>query len=1052
MFSKFFINRPIFASVISLVIILAGLVSMEVLPVEQYPNIVPTEIQISARYPGATAEVLADTVAAPLEQEINGVKDMIYMYSNATSSGYLTIGVVFDIGTDPDQATIDVNNKVQAATPQLPSEVTKNGVTVEQKSNSILQVVTMRSTTDRYDTIYVSNYALLNVLDEIKRIKGVGSASLFASQDYSMRIWLSPDKLADHNLTSQDVVSAIQGQNSQFAAGQFGQEPMKEVQPYTYSVNTKGRLVSAEEFGNIILNTDSNGAILRLKDVARIELGAQDYSVNSRFNGEPAVAFAIYLQPGANALETAELVKTKMAELSKSFPEGITYDIPYDTTLFVNESIKEVIHTFFEAVLLVILVVYLFLQNFRATLIPIIAVPVSIIGAFAGMYVLGFSINLLTLFGLILAIGIVVDDAIVVLENVERLMSEEGLSPKDAAIKAMQEVSGAVVAIALVLSSVFLPIAFLGGMTGVMYKQFSVTIAISVLISALMALTLTPSLCALLIKKNKHEPRGFFLWFDKFFEKVTDGYIACVKFFLHHRKMAILSFVGVLAAIGLLFKVVPGGLDMGNLLMSYELPPASSLPRTTKFTSTIAEEVRNNPNVETIVTINGYNMLSSSQNTYSGVSFIILKNWKEREQANQSAFALSRLFTQMGMSDPRGIGYSFSMPPIMGMSTTGGFEAYVQNRIGASSTELMKKTEELVAEANKHPALANVKTTFSVSTPQYTIELDRDKAMMMNVSIGSVYAVMQSTFGSLYVNDFTYMGRNFHVSLQSESRFRRSPDDLRYVYVKSSTGELVPLSSLITVKRVTGPELVNRFNIFPAAKVLGDPAEGYSSGQAIAAMEEVAEKVLGEGYTLSWIGSAYQEKLAGGASTQAFAFGIIMIFLILSAQYEKWSLPFVVIMSVPFAVLGALIAIWLRGIDNDLYFQVGLVTLIGLAAKNAILIVEFAIQQVQTGKTYVEAAIDAARLRFRPIVMTSLAFTFGVLPLAISSGAGAASRHAIGTGMVGGMLVSTFISTMFVPMMFAMIGEAFDTENILRRKIRRRAIKRGRPLLKDNMR
>ena len=1056
MFSKFFIDRPIFASVISLVIVLAGLVSMEVLPVEQYPNIVPTEIQISARYPGATAEVLADTVAAPIEQEVNGVKNMIYMYSNATSSGYLTIGVVFDIGTDPDQATIDVNNKVQAATPQLPSEVTKNGVTVEQKSNSILQVVTMRSTTDRYDTIYVSNYALLNVLDEIKRIKGVGSASLFASQDYSMRIWLSPDKLADHNLTSQDVTNAIQSQNSQYAAGQFGQEPMKEVQPYTYSVNTKGRLVSKEEFGNIILNTDSNGAILRLKDVARIELGAQDYSVNARFNGEPAVAFAIYLQPGANALETAELVKAKMAELAKSFPEGITYDIPYDTTLFVNESIKEVIHTFFEAVLLVILVVYLFLQSFRATLIPIIAVPVSIIGAFAGMYMLGFSINLLTLFGLILAIGIVVDDAIVVLENVERLMSEEGLSPKDAAIKAMQEVSGAVVAIALVLSSVFLPIAFLGGMTGVMYKQFSVTIAISVLISALMALTLTPSLCALLIKKNKHEPHGFFLWFDKFFDKVTDGYIACVKFFLHHRKTAMLGFVGVLAAIVVLFKVVPGGLvpmeDMGNLLMSYELPPASSLPRTTNFTSTVAEEVRNNPNVETVVTINGYNMLSSSQNTYSGVSFIILKNWDEREQADQSAFALSRLFTQMGMSDPRGIGYSFSMPPIMGMSTTGGFEAYVQNRIGASSTELMKKTEELVAEANKNPALANVKTTFSVSTPQYTIELDRDKAMMMNVSIGSIYAVMQSTFGSLYVNDFTYMGRNFHVSLQSESRFRRSPDDLRYVYVKSSTGELVPLSSLITVKRVTGPELVNRFNIFPAAKVLGDPAEGYSSGQAIAAMEEVAAKVLGDSYTLSWIGSAYQEKLAGGASTQAFAFGIIMIFLILSAQYEKWSLPFVVIMSVPFAVLGALIAIWLRGIDNDLYFQVGLVTLIGLAAKNAILIVEFAIQQVQTGKTYVDAAIDAARLRFRPIVMTSLAFTFGVLPLAVSSGAGAASRHAIGTGMVGGMLVSTFISTMFVPMIFAMIGEAFDTKNIQSRKIRRRALKRGRPLLKDKMR
>ena len=1056
MFSKFFINRPIFATVVSLVFILAGLVSMEVLPVEQYPNIVPTEIQISATYPGATAEVLADTVAAPIEQEVNGVQNMIYMYSNATSSGYLTIGVVFDIGTDPDQATIDVNNKVQAATPKLPSEVTKNGVTVEQKSNSILQVVMMKSDTDRYDTLYVSNYALLNVLDEIKRIKGVGSASLFASQDYSMRIWLSPDKLADHNLTSQDVINAIQNQNSQFAAGQFGQEPMDEKQPYTYSVNTKGRLINAEEFGNIILNTDSDGAMLRLKDVARIELGAQDYSVNSKFNGEKAVAFAVYLQPGANALETAEQVKKKMEELSKRFPEGITYKIPYDTTLFVNTSIKEVIHTFFEAVLLVILVVYLFLQNFRATLIPILAVPVSIIGAFAGMYLLGFSINLLTLFGLILAIGIVVDDAIVVLENVERLMSEEGLSPKDAAIKAMEEVSGAVVAIALVLSAVFLPIAFLGGMTGVMYKQFSVTIAVSVIISALMALTLTPSLCALLIKKSKHEPKGFFKWFDAFFEKVTEGYLACVKFFLNNRKTAVCGFIGVIIGILALFKIVPSGLvpmeDMGNLLMAYDMPPASSLPRTTAFTSKVSDMVRKNDNVTDLLTINGYNILSSSQNTYSGISFIILKNWDERKKADQSASYLSNVFTGIGMSQPEGIGYSISMPPIMGMSMTGGFEAYVQNRAGSSSAELMKKTEELIMAANEHPALANVKTTFSVSTPQYTIDLDREKAMTMDVSIGSIYAVMQSTFGSLYVNDFTYLGRNFRVTLQSESRFRRSPDDLRYVYVKSSTGNLVPLSSLIKVKRVTGPELVNRFNIFPAAKILGDPAPGYSSGQAIAAMEEVADKVLGDEYTLSWIGSAYQEKLAGGASTQAFAFGLIMIFLILAAQYEKWSLPFVVILSVPFAVLGALIAIWLRGINNDLYFQIGLVTLIGLAAKNAILIVEFAIQQVHAGKTYVDAALEAAKLRFRPIVMTSLAFTFGVLPLAISSGAGAASRHAIGTGMVGGMLVSTFISTMFVPMMFAMIGERFDTENIQRRKIRKRAIKRGRPLLKDKMR
>ena len=1058
MFSKFFIERPIFATVVSLIITLAGLVAMKALPVEQYPNIVPTEIQISATYPGATAEVLADTVAAPIEQEVNGVKDMIYMYSTSTSSGYLSIGVVFDIGTDPDQATIDVNNKVQAATPKLPSEVTKNGVTVEQKSNSILQVIMMKSDTERYDTVYVSNYALLNVLDEIKRIKGVGSASLFASQDYSMRIWLSPDKLADHNLTSQDVITAIQEQNSQFAAGQFGQEPMDESQPYTYSVTTKGRLINAEEFGNIILKSDNNAAMLKLKDVARIELGAQDYSVSSKFNGEDAVAFAVYLQPGANALETAEAVKAKMEELSKNFPEGITYAIPYDTTLFVNVSIEEVIHTFVEAILLVILVVYLFLQNFRATLIPLLAVPVSIIGAFAGMYVLGFSINLLTLFGLILAIGIVVDDAIIVLENVERLMSEEGLSPKQAAIKAMEEVSGAVVAVALVLSSVFLPIAFLGGMTGVMYKQFSVTIAVSVIISAFVALTLTPSLCALIIKKDTHkkEPLAFFRWFDAFFEKLTQMYLAGVAFLLHHRKTAIIGFLGVAFGIVALFRVIPTGLvpneDLGNLLMAYDMPPASSLPRTVKFSSAVSDNVKANDNVTSVLTVNGYNMLSSSQNTYSAISFIILKDWKERQEAQQSASALSQVFTGLGMSQPMGIGYAFSMPPIMGMSTTGGFEAYVQNKIGASSAALMEKTTELVNAANEHPALSNVKTTFSVSTPQYSIDLDREKAMSMDVPINAIYAVMQSTFGNLYVNDFTYMGRNFRVTLQSESRFRRSPDDLRYVYVKSQSGQLVPLSSLIKVKRVTGPELVNRFNIFPAAKVIGDPAPGYSSGQAIAAMDEIAAQVLGTDYSLSWIGSAYQEKQAGGASTQAFIFGIVMIFLILSAQYEKWSLPFVVILSVPFAVLGALLAIWMRGIDNDLYFQVGLVTLIGLAAKNAILIVEFAMQQVHEGKNYADAALEAAKLRFRPIVMTSLAFTFGVLPLAVSSGAGAASRHAIGTGMVGGMLISTFVSTLFVPMMFATIGELFDEENIIRRKIRKRAIKRGRPLLQDKKR
>lgn len=1031
MFSKFFINRPIFATVVSLLILLSGIVSIKVLPVEQYPDIVAPEIQVSAIYPGATAEVLADTVAAPLEQAINGVENMIYMYSSATSSGYLTIGVVFDIGTDPEQATIDVNNKIQTATSQLPSEVTKQGVTVQQKSNNILMIVTMQSKSAQYDTIYVSNYTLLNVIDEIKRIKGVGDASLFASQDYSMRIWISPDKLADLNMTSTDVISALQEQNSQFAAGQFGQQPIDGYEPYTYSVNTKGRLIDKEEFGNIILRTAPDGtAIVRLKDVARIELGAKDYSVTAQYNGHDTVAFPVYLQSGANALEVSNQVKATMERLSKSFPEGISYSIPYDTTIFVRTSIGEVLHTFVEAVFLVILVVYLFLQNFRATLIPILAVPVSIIGAFTGMYVLGFSINLLTLFGLILAIGIVVDDAIIVLENVERLMQSEHLSPREAAIKAMQEVSGPVVAVALVLSSVFLPIAFLGGMTGVMYRQFAVTIAISVIISAFIALSLTPSLCALLITENHKKPAKFFRKFNEWFEKITNWYIAGVEYFLSHRKTAIAGFAAVCAAIGLLFMRIPGGLvpneDQGALLMSYMMPPASSLPRTENLTKSIISQIEKNPNVKDVLTVNGYNMLSGTKNTYSAISFIVLTDWDERTKKEQGVDYLTSAFNQSGMSNPDGIGFTFSLPPIIGMSTTGGFEGYIQSKTGASSEDLMKKTEEFLAEANKSPALSNVKTTFAVDTPQYRIDLDREKARSLNVSINSIYTVMQSTFGSLYVNDFTYLGRNFRVYLQSESQFRKTPDDLRYVYVKSNTGTLVPLSTLIKVERVNGPELINRFNIFPAAKVMGDPAAGYSSGQAIAAMEETAQKVLGNDYSLSWIGSAYQEKLAGGASTQAFMFGLIMIFLILSAQYERWSLPFVVILSVPFAVFGALLAIWMRGLNNDLYFQIGLVTLIGLAAKNAILIVEFAVLKVEEGLSYAKAAVAAARLRFRPIVMTSLAFTFGVLPLAISTGAGSGSRHAIGTGMIGGMILSTFVATLFVPMMFAIVGELFS--------------------------
>lgn len=1033
MFSEFFIRRPVFATVLSLIIILAGLVSIKVLPIEQYPDIVPPEIQVTAVYPGATSQVLADTVAAPLEQEINGVQNMIYMYSNSTSSGYLTIGVVFDIGTDPDQATIDVNNKVQAALSKLPPEVTKQGVKVEQKSSSILQVLVLKSKNPQYDTIFVSNYTLLNILDDIKRIKGVGGASLFANQNYSMRIWLQPDLLADFNMTPQDVISAIQEQNSQFAAGKFGQEPLSEYQPYTYSVTTKGRLLNEKEFGEIILRSDNSGAALRLKDVARIELGAEDYAVKAQDNAEDAVAFAIYLQPGANAIETSKAVKAKMAELSQKFPAGIEYKIPFDTTVFVEVSIEEVINTFFEAMILVILVVYLFLQNFRATIIPILAVPVSIIGAFAGMYALGFSINLLTLFGMILAIGIVVDDAIIVIENVERLMTEHKKSAFEATLEAMREVSGPVVAVALVLSAVFLPVAFLGGLTGEMYRQFAVTIAISVLISALVALTLTPALCAILIKPNHKEPNFFFRGFNKGFQIITNWYLAGVRYCLDHKAVAFSGFFGVIALIFALFATIPTGLvpdeDQGYLMMAYNTPPASSLARTNDFTIDVTKDLMQSKDLKNITSIAGFDILASTQITSSAISFIVLNDWKERKLPKQDARVLAQAYTGVGLSKPEGVAFAFNPPAITGMSVSGGFEGYIQNKIGATPQELMAKTNEYLAKLKNRPELANVRTTFSVNTPQYNIDLDRDKARALNVPINQIYSVLQSTFGSLYVNDFTYLGRNFRVTLQSEEKFRRTPDDLRYVYAKSNDGRLVPLTSLVKVERVIGPELIMRFNIFPAAKIMGDPAPGYSSGQAITAMEEVANEVLGVDYSLAWIGSTYQEKLTAGASTQAFVFGIIMVFLILAAQYEKWSLPLVVILSVPFAVFGALLATWLRGINNDLYFQVGLVTLIGLAAKNAILIVEFAIEEVKNGKSYYDAALEAAKLRFRPIVMTSLAFTFGCLPLVISSGAGAGSRHAIGTGMVGGMIASTFIATLFVPMMFAFIGEIFSKKD-----------------------
>ncbi|MGJ3523989.1 efflux RND transporter permease subunit [Nitratidesulfovibrio sp. D1] len=1030
MISRFFIHRPIFACVISIVIMLAGFMAMRTLPIAQYPEIVPPQVIVSAVYPGASPEVIAATVASPLEQQINGVDGMLYMNSVSAGNGAMTISVSFAVGTNPDQATINVNNRVQAATAALPEEVRRQGVTVTKRSPSILQVVNTFSPDGRYDSVYISNYVLVNVVDELKRLPGVGDAAIFGAKDYSMRVWLHPDKLAQLKLTPGDVALAIREQNAQFAAGRIGQEPSSSPLELNYLVTTKGRLTTPEEFENIILRAESDGSTLLLKHVARVELGAKDYDVRTQLNGKPTVAVGVFLTPGANALETADRVAAKMQELSQRFPDGISYSIPYDTTKFVRISINEVVHTLVEAMVLVFLVVFLFLQNWRATLIPCLAVPVSIVGTFAGMYALGFSINTLTLFGLVLAIGIVVDDAIVVLENVERIMASERLTPRKATIKAMEEVTGPVIAIVLVLCSVFIPVAFMGGLAGQMYKQFAITIAVSVVISGLVALTLTPALCALMLKPGHHEPPAFFRWFNGWFERVTHRYTGGVTFLIRRAGLALVLFACLGGVTWHLFQIVPGGLapdeDQGYIIGLSILPDGASLQRTRVVADLIDKSHMEDPRVANLITLTGYDLLSGVPKPNFVTSFVPLKPWDERKGPGQSSFDYARKVFGVGMGVPEGIVLAFNPPPISGMSNTGGFELYVQNRGEGDSKDLAATVNKLIAAAARRPELAGVQTTFSANAPQLFISLDRNKAKALGVPVNTIFDTMQATFGASYVNDFNKFGRTFKVQMQSEADFRARPADVANVFVRATSGEMIPLTSLVDVQEVTGPEVVERFNVFPAAKVVGGPAAGYSSGQAIAAVEQVAAEVLPAEFTLAWSGSAYQEKQTGGSSSLVFVLGLVMVFLILAAQYEKWSLPLAVIMAVPFALFGAICAVWLRGLANDVYLQISLVTLIGLAAKNAILIVEFAVIKRHEGLSLVESAIEAARLRFRPIIMTSLAFVLGCVPLAISTGAGAASRHSIGTGVIGGMLAATFIATFFIPMFYRLIMGASE--------------------------
>jgi len=1021
-FSQFFINRPIFAGVISIIITLAGLIASQVLPVAQYPEIAPPTVVINASYPGANAETLARTVAAPIEEQLSGVENLSYFSSTAATNGTLTIACTFEVGSNADKAVIDVNNRVAIALPRLPDVVRQTGVVAQKRSTDILLVIALTSNDPRYDTLYLSNYATINILDELKRIPGVADATIFGARDYSMRIWLNPAKMSQLGITATDVANAISTQNYQYAAGKIGAEPAPPGQSLVYTVTARGRLEEPADFGNIVLRSTGPGGALRIRDVARIELGAVSYDAFTNLDGRPTVGIAVYLQSGANALKVADSVRSGIARLAQGFPEGVTQIIPFDTTRFVQQSIHEVVITLSEAAFLVLLVVFVFLQSWRATLIPIIAVPVSLIGAFGGLMLFGFTLNTLTLFAIVLATGIVVDDAIVVLENVERLMAEKKLSPKEAAIESMREVTGAIVAIELVLVSVFVPVAFLGGLAGKLYQQFAVTVATAVTISGVVALTLTPALCALLLKPQHIENR-LFRPFNRGFAWVTHFYLACVRATARHRVIALLAFAGILGVDALLFRTVPGGFvppeDQGYIIGSLTLPDGATLQRTQELGATVQKILLGHPAVEHVFVVNGFDVIAGANKTNAATIFIPLKLWDERKA---TADDVAKYVIAQGATLPQGTVLAFNPAAIRGLGTAGGFEVYLQDRADADPQKLYQNLQQFLSELRKRPELTSIASFYRPTSPQLYLDVDREKTVALGVPIKDVFDALQATMGVLYVNDFNKFGHTYRVQLQAEGAYRATPEDLGNVYVRSASGDMIPVKALISMKNVVGPEQLERYNGFLAAKVLGNSAPNVSSGQAITAVEDVAAKTLPTGYTIAWTGQAFQEKRVGTQSIIAFSFAIVMVFLILSANYERWSLPTAVLLAVPFGLLGALTAIFLRNFSNDVYFQIGLLVMIGLAAKNGILIVEFAAQEQAKGLAPLEAALEAARLRFRPIVMTSLAFVLGVLPLVLASGAGASARRSMGTGVFGGMLAATFIATVFIPLFFVLLS------------------------------
>lgn len=1017
MLSQFCIRRPIFASVMSILIVIAGLLAGRVLPMGQYPDITPPVVFVSTSYEGADAQTLAKTVAAPIEDQLSGVEGLLYYETSIRSNGVVRITCTFEVGTNPNDAMLEINNRVRSAERRLPESVRQNGVNVRKRSEETLMIVPFYSPNGTLKPIQLADYVNLNVVDAIKRVPGVGDADVFGNAQSAMRIWLNPKKMAQLGITAIDVRKAIEEQNNQYAAGKVGTSPTTDDQQLVYTIRTKGQLLTPEEFGNITVRSRGADGIVRIRDIARVEVGNRSYEAYNQLNDVPSVTFAVYLQTGANAMQTAVDVRQRLQELSKNFPDDIAYVITDDNSRFVEAALNEVVQTLLEAGLLVLLVVYLFLQNWRATLIPMLAVPVSLIGTLAGLWALNFSLNTLTLFAMTLAIGIVVDDAIVVLENVERIMETEKLNAFQASQKAMKEVAGALVAIVLVLSTVFTPVAFLGGIAGELYRQFAVTIGVSVVLSGFVALTLTPALCAILLK-HKNKPFKIFQLFNDGFERFKLNYIKGVSFNLRHRWFTAAILVAVIVGCWQFLQIVPTSFvpreDQGILRVAIQLPEGATLNRTGVVVTDLSREIRKIPEVENVTALVANDTIANDTKSNAASLIVQLKPWDQR---TRSAETIRRQLQTLVNARTDAVGQAVNPAPIRGLGRAGGLDFYIQSRESDNPLELQQVAEDFRQRLVARPEIASGRSMIQADAPQLYLTVDEAKALAMGVAISDVYDTLGYFMGGKYVNDFTRIGKIFRVIIQADAPYRMTPESLGDLYVRSDTGKMVPLSTLAHVERTSGPESLKRENGFLAASMNVNAAQGYSTGDVIRAVDTESQ-YLPSGYYVDWTGQAFHEKRIGSSSAAAFAFGLIIVFLILAAQFERWSLPIAVVMAVPYSVLGALVATYFRGFSNDIYFQIGLLVLIGLTAKNAILIVEFAAQKMEEGLEARQAALEAAKLRLRPIVMTSMAFILGVIPLATATGAGAAARQSMGTGVLGGMLAATFITTFFIPVFF----------------------------------